>query len=194
MSIYRSNSVKFIIENHAKFKIKQGNFTIESSSITPGQDKNGYYSNNIADDLRTQDFYSSSDHNQIYFNDWTRSEFKSVDLEPYIIPPVLDKNSFYNNTILIALWQQAFDAIKNAKNIFIYGFSFPDTDYSIKFLFQSALKGRKDYKIYVVNTNHNIQDLENKYNYIFGKEYCNYECCVKNNQLEKLMEMIDEKN
>lgn len=77
MSIYRSNSVKFIIENHAKFKIKQGNFTIESSSITPGQDKNGYYSNNIADDLRTQDFYSSSDHNQIYFN-VGRKESKTV--------------------------------------------------------------------------------------------------------------------
>lgn len=137
--------------------------------------------------------YSEYVNNQIYFNDWIWSEFKSVDLEPYIIPPVLDKNSFYNNTILIALWQQAFDAIKNAKNIFIYGFSFPDTDYSIKFLFQSALKGREDYKIYVVNTNHNIQDLKNKYNYIFGEEYCNYECCVKNNQLEKLMEMIDEK-
>lgn len=137
--------------------------------------------------------YSEYVNNQIYFNDWIWSEFKSVDLEPYIIPPVLDKNSFYNNTILIALWQQAFYAIKNAKNIFIYGFSFPDTDYSIKFLFQSALKGREDYKIYVVNTNHNIQDLKNKYNYIFGKEYCNYECCVENNQLEKLMEMIDEK-
>lgn len=137
--------------------------------------------------------YSEYVNNQIYFNDWIWSEFKSVDLEPYIIPPVLDKNSFYNNTILIALWQQAFDAIKNAKNIFIYGFSFPDTDYSIKFLFQSALKGREDYKIYVVNTNHNIQDLENKYNYIFGKEYCNYECCVEDNQLEKLMEMINEK-
>lgn len=137
--------------------------------------------------------YSEYVNNQIYFNDWIWSEFKSVDLEPYIIPPVLDKNSFYNNTILIALWQQAFDAIKNAKNIFIYGFSFPDTDYSIKFLFQSALKGREDYKIYVVNTNHNIQDLKNKYNYIFGKEYCNYECCVEDNQLKILMEMINEK-
>lgn len=134
--------------------------------------------------------YSEYVNNQIYFNDWTRSEFKSVDLEPYIIPPVLDKNSFYNNTILIALWQQAFDAIKNAKNIFIYGFSFPYTDYSIKFLFQSALKGRKDYKIYVVNTNHNIQDLKNKYYYIFGEEYCNYECCVENNQLEKLNDLL----
>ena len=138
--------------------------------------------------------YSEYVNNQIYFNDWTRSEFKSVDLEPYIIPPVLDKNSFYNNTILIALWQQAFDAIKNAKNIFIYGFSFPDTDYSIKFLFQSALKGREDYKIYVVNTNHNIQDLKNKYNYIFGEKYCNYECCIKNNQLKRLMELINEEN
>lgn len=134
--------------------------------------------------------YSEYVNNQIYFNDWEKSEFKSVDLEPYIIPPVLDKNSFYNNTILIALWQQAFDAIKNAKNIFIYGFSFPDTDYSIKFLFQSALKGREDYKIYVVNTNYNIQDLKNKYNYIFGEEYCNYECCVEDNQLEKLNDLL----
>lgn len=135
--------------------------------------------------------YSEYVNNQIYFNDWTRSEFKSVDLEPFIIPPVLDKSSLYNNTILIALWRQAFEAIQNAKNIYIYGFSFPETDYSIKFLFQSALKDRNDYKIYIINTNKNINDLKTKYNNIFDEEHCYYECCIEDNQLEVLMDIIN---
>lgn len=134
--------------------------------------------------------YSEYVNNQIYFNDWTRLEFKSVDLEPFIIPPVLDKSSLYNNTILIALWRQAFEAIQNAKNIYIYGFSFPETDYSIKFLFQSALKDRNDYQIYVINTNKNLDDLKNKYNTIFDEKYCNYDCCIEYNQLSKMMDMI----
>lgn len=134
--------------------------------------------------------YSEYVNNQIYFNDWKRSEFKSVDLEPFIIPPVLDKSSLYNNTILIALWRQAFESIQNAKNVYIYGFSFPETDYSIKFLFQSALKDRDDYKIFVVNTNTNLDYLKSKYNAIFNEKYCNYDCCVKDNHLRKMMNKI----
>lgn len=134
--------------------------------------------------------YSEYVNNQIYFNDWKRSEFKSVDLEPFIIPPVLDKSSLYNNTILIALWRQAFESIQNAKNVYIYGFSFPETDYSIKFLFQSALKDRDDYQIYVINTNKNLDNLKNKYNTIFDEKFCNYDCCIEYNQLSKMMDMI----
>lgn len=134
--------------------------------------------------------YSEYVNNQIYFNDWKWSAFKSEGLEPFIIPPVLDKSSLYNNTILIALWRQAFEAIQKAKNIYIYGFSFPETDYSIKFLFQSALKDRDEYKIYVINTNNNLDDLKNKYNTIFDEKYCNYDCCIEDNQLSKMMDMI----
>ena len=134
--------------------------------------------------------YSEYVNNQIYFNDWRWSEFKSVDIEPFIIPPVLDKSSLYNNTILIALWRQAFEAIQNAKNIYIYGFSFPETDYSIKFLFQSALKDRDDYQIYVINTNKNLDNLKNKYNTIFDEKFCNYDCCIEYNQLSKMIDMI----
>ena len=136
--------------------------------------------------------YSEYVNNQIYFNDWTRSDFKSVDLEPFIIPPVLDKSSLYNNTILIALWHHAFEVIQNAKKIYIYGFSFPETDYSIKFLFQSALKDRDDYQIYVINTNTNLDYLKTKYNIIFDERFCNYECCVENNHIAKLMDIINE--
>ncbi len=91
---------------------------------------------------------------QIYFTNWKEFDFesKSADLKPFIIPPILDKSTLYsNNPILTTLWKQASEAIKNAKNIYIYGFSFPETDYYIKFLFQSALKGRNDYTIYVIN-------------------------------------------
>ena len=73
------------------------------------------------------------------------------DLAPYIIPPVLDKNSFYNNNILKGIWQQAHELISDAKEIYIIGFSFPPTDVSLKYLFHSALRDNQDINIYVVN-------------------------------------------
>ena len=42
---------------------------------------------------------------------------------PFIVPPVLDKSQVYNNNQLSDIWSLGYEKIKNAKNIFIYGFS-----------------------------------------------------------------------
>lgn len=91
------------------------------------------------------------------------------DLVPYIIPPVLDKNSFYNNNILKGLWQQAYQEIAGAKEIYIIGFSFPPTDISVKFLFQSALRNNQECDIYVVN-NDETENFKKRYKEIFSKK------------------------
>ncbi len=138
--------------------------------------------------------YSENVNHEIYFNDTENGDFRAGDLEPFIIPPVLDKSALYSNTILRLLWQSAFEAIQTARNIYIYGFSFPETDYSIKSLFQEALKDRNDYAIYVINKCDNekqLMELKKKYNDIFGKEHCNYYCCVEEGQLARLMDIMD---
>ncbi|HDZ5157561.1 TPA: hypothetical protein RTH57_001715, partial [Campylobacter jejuni] len=81
-----------------------------------------------------------------------------------------------------------------AKNIYIYGFSFPLTDLSVVYLFKSALHlNKQDYKIYVINTESNIEDKKKRYNEIFGEGKCNFSFCCSDN-LEKLAEHLNKKS
>lgn len=90
-----------------------------------------------------------------------------------------------------SLWRKAFRAIRNAKNIYIYGFSFPTTDLS--YLFQSALHlNKNDYKIYIVNTESNVEDKKKRYNEIFSEDKCDFNFCCSDN-LEKLAEYLNKK-
>ncbi|MFH0702884.1 MAG: hypothetical protein V2B14_05025 [bacterium] len=106
------------------------------------------------------------------------------DLVPYIIPPTLDKNSFYNNNILKLLWSKAHQYLRNAKEIYIIGFSFPMTDLPVRFLFQSALRGReKEVEIFVVN-----KEIPLSYKKIFdGFTNIHYEYCKDGNPLDAFL-------
>ncbi|ECP9225457.1 TPA: SIR2 family protein [Campylobacter jejuni] len=113
-----------------------------------------------------------------------------IDLKPLIIPPILDKTNNYNHILLQSLWRKAFKAIQNAKNIYIYGFSFPMTDLSAVYLFQSALRlNENDYKIYIVNTESNIENKKKRYGEIFSEGKCDFSFCCSDN-LEKLTEHL----
>ncbi|HED6595095.1 hypothetical protein [Campylobacter coli] len=63
-------------------------------------------------------------------------------MQQLIIPPILDKTSNYNHIEMQSLWRKVFKAIQKAKNIYIYGFSFPITDLSVVYLFKSALQNK----------------------------------------------------
>ncbi|HEB9344428.1 TPA: hypothetical protein RZK20_000954 [Campylobacter coli] len=115
-----------------------------------------------------------------------------VDLKPLIIPPILDKTNNYNHILLRSLWKKAFKAIQKAKNIYIYGFSFPITDLSVVYLFKSALQNKQDYKIYVINTKSHIDDKKKRYKEIFGKGKCDFSFCCDDN-LEKLAKHLNKK-
>lgn len=115
-----------------------------------------------------------------------------IDLKPLIIPPILDKTNNYNHILLRSLWKKAFKAIQKAKNIYIYGFSFPITDLSVVYLFKSALQNKQDYKIYVINTKSNIDDTKKRYNEIFGEGKCDFSFCCDDN-LEKLAKRLNKK-
>ncbi|HEB9333956.1 TPA: SIR2 family protein [Campylobacter coli] len=113
-------------------------------------------------------------------------------LRQLIIPPILDKTSNYNHIEIQSLWKKAFKAIQKAKNIYIYGFSFPVTDLSVVYLFKSALQNKQDYKIYVINTKSNIDDKKKRYNEIFGEGKCDFSFCCDDN-LEKLAKHLNKK-
>ena len=89
--------------------------------------------------------------------------------EPYIIPPVLDKSIFYKDKQMYALWTGAYSLLNNADEIYIVGFSFPMTDISIKFLFQSALSKSKA-TVYVVNKS-TRDELKQNYDNVFNPDY-----------------------
>ncbi len=137
----------------------------------------------------------------IYCKDFTydNDEYKYLraGLNTMIVPPVLDKSRVYNHIILESLWKQAYAELKSAQNIYIYGFSFPPTDLSIRFLFQSALSNNHTCpKIYVIN----IADAKNKnskyylqdrFNEIFKGYEVNYDYCC-DDSLEKFIKGIIE--
>ena len=106
-------------------------------------------------------------------------------LKPYIIPPVLDKNAFYNHIAIRSLWQQAEQLLKHADEIYIIGFSFPQTDLSVKYLFQSALRNSNS-EIYVVNIE-SIEKLEQNYHFVFENKNIDYSYTGKSNVLEKFI-------
>lgn len=126
----------------------------------------------------------------VYSKTGDEADYLKSGLINFIVPPVLDKQSQYNNVIIKSLWTKAFNAIENARNIYIYGFSFPQTDYSIRFLFQSALRNNPYCKIYVVNTDSNLEALKSHYIEIFGEHNCNFDCCVANNHIKTLLNVI----
>lgn len=77
---------------------------------------------------------------------------------PVIVPPVLDKSQHYSISRLKEQWANAHIALEQANEIVIIGFSFPATDISCQFLFQSALRSRNDVRVVVVNNDRNIRD------------------------------------
>lgn len=106
-------------------------------------------------------------------------------LKPFIIPPVLDKNRFYNNNILQSIWQTAFRYLTLSFNeeLYIIGFSFPESDVSIKYFFKRIISERKNdydkFKIYVVNTD-TSDKLKDRYRDIFPKKILNFDYCCEN--------------
>lgn len=128
--------------------------------------------------------------NALYMEKGGEEQYLKSDLSYFIIPPTLDKQSQYRNAILCSLWTKAFESIQNADRIFIYGFSFPKTDYSVKFLFQSALKNNKTCKIFVINKEEAINELETTYKEVFPDSTCDYSCCVKEEQINELIKML----
>jgi len=69
---------------------------------------------------------------------------KSVFSMPLIVPPVRDKQYLRYGKIFSDLWGKASHSLLECEELFIIGYSFPQTDYVAKDLFQESLKKNRN--------------------------------------------------
>lgn len=78
------------------------------------------------------------------------------DLQPLIMPPLLDKSDFSSLNSIKIIWQEARNFLKEAEKIYIIGYSLPDSDITIKLLLNASLDNCK--KIYLINIDGSIEE------------------------------------
>jgi hypothetical protein len=93
-----------------------------------------------------------------------------------IIPPTWEKTMFPQ---VKKDWEDAFTLLKNANDIRIIGFSFPNTDSHISYLFKSAIIENENLKSIDVICMDNNNEIENKYRSIF----CTNKFAFKNDNI-----------
>ncbi len=83
-------------------------------------------------------------------------EVGKKDLQPLIMPPLLDKSDFSSMNSIKIIWQEARNFLKEAEKIYIIGYSLPDSDITIKLLLETSLDNCK--KIYLINIESTIEE------------------------------------
>lgn len=73
--------------------------------------------------------------------------FSSV---PMIVPPVIHKSELFHEN-MDHIWKQAEEKLKEATEIIIFGYSFPESDFESFYLFKRALKDRNDINLSIIN-------------------------------------------
>jgi hypothetical protein len=79
-----------------------------------------------------------------------------ADLEPMIVPPAAVKSPYYSNAALQANWKLAAEALSNAGELVVMGFSLPQTDLLVSSMLATTL--RDDVRITPVNPGMEIVD------------------------------------
>lgn len=113
---------------------------------------------------------------------------------PLIVPPLLDKVKHYGSQKIRDVWFNAHSLLEEAEEVILIGFSFPPTDLSVRFLFQSALKENRSARIVVVNRD-SIENLKISYEQVFFNEarakldyqYCNRDDALRAYILREIM-------
>jgi hypothetical protein len=104
---------------------------------------------------------------------------------PLIVPPILDKAGHYKNQKIRDVWFNAHSAMEQANEIIVAGFSFPLTDLSVRYLFQSVLNRNPSVRIVVLNRD-SEENLNTSYGHVFSGEWSNnvdYRYCGRDDSL-----------
>lgn len=95
---------------------------------------------------------------------------KEQQLMPLIVPPSWDKTQF--KEILSNIWSEAGKEIREAKRVFIIGYSFPDADLYFRYLLYTTLSFNKnDPEIYIVDIEDGYNKVASKLKDIFTETY-----------------------
>lgn len=110
-------------------------------------------------------------------HDWQYSYLKHK--VPLIIPPVLDKGTYFRNILLRSTWEQALQELRKADRIFCIGYSLPKTDITMRFFLQG--KKKIDKKFYVINPDPAAGDHFHEMlpGYDFNYDFVGNSHCVK---------------
>lgn len=98
------------------------------------------------------------------FSNHIRTNLKG--LQPFIIPPSIDKSSYLNHDILNVIWDTARKQLSGDSQIFILGYSFPVTDVYLNLLFDICMT--KEKKVTIINDDDSI-DFKNRMHAYFTK-------------------------
>ena len=59
--------------------------------------------------------------------------------EPLIIPPVMEKSTFFTNESIRRIWREASMALERATRVFVIGYSLPQSDLGMQFFLKQSL-------------------------------------------------------
>ena len=68
---------------------------------------------------------------------------------PLIVPPIVAKSTFFENTYIRELWHHAYEALRGANRLFAIGYSLPPADLLVRALLEEGLGDESE--IWVVN-------------------------------------------
>ena len=86
---------------------------------------------------------------------------------PFIIPPTWNKS--YYQTSLSNVWNNAANALGNAKNIYVFGYSLPESDSFFRYLFSIGSMGKTRLRRFWVFDPDNTGGVENRFSTLIGQ-------------------------
>lgn len=105
----------------------------------------------------------------------------SKDKETLIIPPVNEKTTYFNNETVRGLWNDASVALSNATQVFVMGYSLPDSDIGMR-LFLINNQPRPQTPVYVIDTD---AEVVARYEHLLPKLQIKAEFAHTQNPVEK---------
>ena len=116
-----------------------------------------------------------------------RREKSAVDDKvPFIVPPTSEKVRFFQHESLKRIWSRASIALKEASNLYVLGYSLPQTDLAVRlFLHESSGSTSTKKRLVIVNDDPSIAD---RYQELLGGAYTISNQYVGPGSIERLVE------
>jgi len=96
-----------------------------------------------------------------------KHEGKPLSGPPVIVPPTWNKNSYHGQ--LSNVWSKAADEFAGAENIFIIGYSLPETDSFFRYLYALGSESPKRIRNFVVINNDDSGETEKRFRDLIGR-------------------------
>ncbi|QJD83279.1 hypothetical protein [Cohnella herbarum] len=92
---------------------------------------------------------------------------ESVENIPVIVPPTWNKTDYQGT--LTNVWTQAAEDLSTARNIFVIGYSLPESDAFFRYLFALGTAGKSRIKRFMVFDPNNTGEIKGRYETLIGR-------------------------